>query len=164
MGLYNFSSAPTTRYIYLFLHNHRIEHIKPMGKTVHSYWTSVLRFVYNYSIYAPVNITATSIIFQAGKSITRGIGPGTLDICGPHEIAWAFRPVRFGAHRCQEFLGLTPRVLDLPAWQNYRSDRNIYRCIGSFMYTSPQKSFKTKVLFCNKSLLLYMQWLMVSFF
>ena len=40
------------------------------------------------------------------------------------------------AHRYLEFLGLTPLVMDLPAWKNYRRGHNIYWCINSYIVSS----------------------------
>ena len=65
--------------------------------------------------YAPVNVTATSIIFSGrANQILGGLGLGTLDICGP-QIALALWLVLFHPQMSLKFLGLTPLVMDFPA-------------------------------------------------
>ena len=73
------------------------------------------------------------------NQILRGLGLETL-ICGP-QITLALRLVLLHrAHRWLEFLGLTPLVMDLPAWKNYTCGRNIYWCINSYITTCCQQT------------------------
>ena len=50
------------------------------------------------TIFAPVIYMAQCIvILMRASTVWGGAGPGTLDICGPCDIAQAARRVRFGA-------------------------------------------------------------------
>ena len=69
----------------------------------------MLRYI--ITIYAPVNLTASCIIFSDRFfSLRGGLGPGTRDFFGAHEIARALRRVRFGAQKSREFQGPIAQV------------------------------------------------------
>ena len=96
---------------------------------IHTYTHGFITNSYSRICYTPVNLTALYImVFMRASPLRGGLSPGTRDICGPLEIARAFRRVPFGG----------PQIYWTCLHENHYSQGcKIYRCIGNFMSMNP---------------------------